>query len=98
MSYWLYILRLQSRGLYIGQTKDLNQRYKEHCSGQASRTTKLDSPIGIVYREKYQTLIEARKRETQIKKWSKAKKEALIAGDTAKLKGLAKSRQYRKKD
>jgi hypothetical protein len=33
----------------------------------------------------------ARKREIQIKKWSRAKKEALIAGDFVKLKNLSHS-------
>jgi len=92
MSTFVYILRLQSSGLYVGQTSDLNQRYKDHCSGRASRTTKLDPPVGIIYTEECDTLVDARKREAQIKRWSKAKKEALISGDTKRLRSLAKSR------
>jgi putative endonuclease len=87
---WLYILRLKSGQLYIGSTTDLDQRYKDHCSGKACRTTQLDPPVGIVYTEKFDTFTEARRREAQIKKWSRSKKEALVSGDLAKLKEFAK--------
>ena len=92
MSAWIYILRLKSGQLYIGSTTDLDQRYKDHCSGKACRTTKLDPPVSLVYSEEYQTFSDARKRESQIKKWSRAKKEALVSGDMEKLYLHAKSR------
>ncbi len=98
MSAWFYILRLKSGALYIGATTDLNQRYRDHCSGKACRTTKLDPPVALVHSEEYQTFGEARKREAQIKRWSRAKKEALVSGDTARLHELSKgmTRVYRK--
>ena len=93
MPAWLYILRLKSGQLYIGSTTDLDQRYKDHCSGKACRTTKFDPPVGLVYSEKLDIFSEARKREAQIKRWSRAKKEALVSGDLIKLKDLSKSRK-----
>ena len=93
MSAYLYILRLRSGQLYIGSTTDLEQRYKDHCAGKACRTTKFDPPIGLVYSEELTTFPEARKRESQIKRWTRAKKEALIAGDSRKLRCLSKSRK-----
>ena len=93
MPAWFYILRLKSGQLYIGSTTDLDQRYKDHCCGKACRTTKLDPPVELVYSEEYDTFSKARRREAQIKHWSRAKKEALVAGDLSKLKGLSKSRR-----
>jgi len=93
MPAWFYILRLKSGQLYIGSTTNLDQRYKDHRSGKACRTTKLDPPVELVYSEKYDTFAEARRRETQIKRWSRAKKEALVSEDLSKLKGLSKSRK-----
>ena len=93
---YLYILRLKSGGLYIGATTDLMQRYQDHQNGKACRTTKLDPPIKVVYSESLPTFSDARKREAQIKRWSRAKKEALVAGDIVKLQNLSKSRN--KKD
>jgi putative endonuclease len=90
---YLYILRLKSGGLYIGSTTDLKQRYQDHQNGKACRTTNLDPPMKLVYSESYPIFSEARKREAQIKRWTRAKKEALVAGDMNKLRQLSKSRQ-----
>jgi putative endonuclease len=96
MTAWLYILRLKSGSLYIGATTDLKQRYQDHQNGKACRTTKLDPPIRVVYSESLPTFSDARKREAQIKRWSRAKKEALVAGDIVKLRNLSKSRNKKK--
>jgi len=90
---WFYILRLKSGALYIGATTASDQRYKDHCSGKACRTTKIDPPLALVYTETFESLSGARKRELQVKRWSRAKKEALVSGNMAKLKELAKSRK-----
>jgi putative endonuclease len=95
MTAWLYILRLKSGNLYIGATTDLKQRYQDHQNGKACRTTKLDPPVKVVYSESLPTFSDARKREAQIKRWSRAKKEALVAGDMVKQRNLSKSRNNR---
>jgi predicted GIY-YIG superfamily endonuclease len=92
MPAWFYILRLKSGNLYIGSTTDLEKRYEDHCSGRACRTTKFDSPAAIVLSEQFKTFSQARLRESQVKRWSRAKKEALISGDFATLENLAKSK------
>jgi putative endonuclease len=92
MTAWTYILRLKSGQLYIGSTTDLKQRYQDHLKGRACRTTKLDPPVKVVYSESLPIFSDARKREAQIKRWSRAKKEALVAGDIVKLQNLSKSR------
>jgi len=71
----------------------LEERYKAHLAGKACRTTQLDPPVDLVYSEKFGTFSEARKREAQIKRWSRAKKEALVSGDLISLKDLSKSRK-----
>ena len=93
MPAWLYILRLKSGQLYIGSTADLDQRYKDHRSGKACRTTQLDPPQKLLYSEELDSFSDARKREAQIKRWSRAKKETLVSGDLTKLKDLSKSRK-----
>jgi len=92
MPAWFYILRLKSGALYIGAKTDLDQRYTDHCSGRACRTTKLDPPVGLIHSESFETRLEARRREAQVKPWSGAKKEALVSGDVAKLRERSKSR------
>lgn len=46
------------------------------------------TPVRLVYSEKFLTLQEAMKREWQIKRWVKTKKEALIKGNLKLLKQL----------
>lgn len=83
VSYFVYVLRTSSNTLYIGQTNNLEKRIKEHIN-KNTRSAKyikyLDS-CELVYSEEYPTRIEAMRREFQLKKWTKAKKEALIAGN-----------------
>ncbi len=91
MPAWTYILRLKSGGLYIGSTADLQRRYAEHRSGNACRTTKLDPPEKLAHAELFSNLAAARKREQQLKRWTRAKKEALINGDKEALRSLSRS-------
>ena len=85
----MYVLRLKSGALYPGATRNLPQRIKAHFGGYACRTTSLDPPMDVVYTEQFETLGQARTRENQLKRWSRAKKEALIQGDLTSLKILS---------
>ena len=93
MTAWTYILRLKSGQLYIGSSTNLEHRYQDHRNGKACRTTTLDPPVKLVYSESFATFSEARKREAQIKRWTRAKKEALVTGDINKLRILSKSKR-----
>jgi putative endonuclease len=53
-------------------------------------------PVTLVYQKEFQNPNEAIAFEKQLKRWSRAKKEALIAGDIEKLKQLAKSKSNSK--
>lgn len=89
----VYFLRLRSGIIYIGASVDLPQRLDDHVSGQACRTTRLDPPITVLRVETHATFAEARARETQLKRWSRPKKDALIRGDLDHLRVLSQSRK-----
>ena len=84
--------RLQSGGLYVGCSTDFETRFREHETATACRTTKLDSPSSVAWIELQPDLPTARRREVQIKKRSRAKKEALLSGNSESLHRLATSR------
>lgn len=90
MSYFIYILRTQNNKLYIGHTNSLDRRELEHKTHHHGAKFIEDnkSSFGLVYFEKFNTRTEAMKREEQLKGWTRAKKEALIAGDLNLLKKL----------
>ena len=88
----VYFLRLRSGEFYVGASENLEQRLEAHATGLAGRTTRLDPPISFLGFEILSTFSAARLRETQLKRWTRAKKEALIRGDLLALKRLSRSR------
>ncbi len=87
----VYILRCSDDSFYVGLTNDLKQRIQDHKSGDGAQYTCARLPVSLEYSERFRSKKEAENREQQLKRWSKAKKEALIAGNLAKLKQLSKS-------
>ncbi len=84
----VYILRCADNALYIGETADLEGRLVKHRDGSACVFTARRRPVALVYSELQETRAAALRRERQLKKWTRAKKEALIAGDLALLRRL----------
>ena len=86
--HFVYILRCADGALYVGETNDLGLRLERHQNGSASRFTAHRRPVAMVYAEEYPDRMSALARERQFKRWTRAKKEALIARDLALLKRL----------
>lgn len=76
--YFVYMIKDNTNSLHIGLTDNPERRLREHNSGRGALFTKSTSSFEIVFLEEYETLTEARKRETQLKKWRREKKEFLI--------------------
>lgn len=76
--FFLYILRGPKNHLYIGITKDINKRIDRHKKREGAEFTKRNKTYSLVYKESYDTYLEARRRESQIKGWKRDKKEKLI--------------------
>ncbi len=78
--FYFYILRCADSTLYCGQTNNLTRRIQEHNTDKhkSAKYVRGRTPAYLVYSETYKTLQEVMKRELQVKKWSKAKKETLI--------------------
>jgi putative endonuclease len=86
--YFVYIVRCSDGTLYTGYTRDPQEREKAHNSGKGAKYTFGRRPVSLIYSEEFDTLSEALKREHQLKRWTRAEKEALVAGDLSKLKRL----------
>lgn len=91
-SSWVYILQSEDGSLYIGQTNNLARRVRQHGSGRGSKFTRDHEAPRLVYCEGPVATEVAVAREAQLKRWARAKKEALIRGDVAALQRLARSR------
>ena len=88
----VYVVRCSDGTLYVGHTEDPESRVKAHNDGRGASYTFKRRPVRLVYFEAYQSEVEAVERERQLKRWSPAKKEALIAGDLQRLRQLSRRR------
>ena len=93
MTATIYILQCSDESYYVGTTRtSLERRLAEHNSGHYGGYTRLRRPIALKFAEEFKDPIEAVTMERRIKKWTRAKKEALINGDFDALKVLARRR------
>ena len=92
MGGWVYILCCSDRTYYTGCTSNLIQRIGLHEVGIGSTYTRARLPVRLVFSCEFPTIEEAIRAEREIKGWSRAKKEALIAGRFDLLHELAKCR------
>ena len=79
--FFVYIVRCADATLYTGFARDPHARVVVHNSGKGAKYTRSRLPVSLVYVEQCQSLSAALKREHQLKPWSRAQKEALIAGE-----------------
>jgi len=79
MPHFIYILKCVDQTLYVGSTTDLEKRLHQHNHAKAgAHYTKIRRPVILVYSEQFATLAEARAREAEIKRLTRAKKLELI--------------------
>jgi putative endonuclease len=65
--FYSYVLKSLKNGrYYTGSTNDLERRIKEHNSGQTKYTSQ-SGPFELIYKESYNTKLEAIKREKFLK-------------------------------
>jgi putative endonuclease len=89
-TYFVYILKCKDGSYYTGITSDLHKRVKEHEGGvHTDSYTFSRRPVSLVYFEQYSNPMAAIARETQIKGWTRKKKEALITENYNALHDLA---------
>ncbi|PJA32445.1 MAG: hypothetical protein CO187_03925 [Zetaproteobacteria bacterium CG_4_9_14_3_um_filter_53_7] len=76
--WFLYLIRCNNGHLYTGITTDVERRFSEHCSGKGAKFLRGKGPLQLVFQQQAGDQSEALKTEAQVKKMSKAGKEALI--------------------
>ena len=90
---YVYILKCSDNTYYTGITSNLEQRITEHKLGKHIESyTYKRRPIELMFYAEFTDISIAIQTEKQIKKWSKAKKEALINDEFEKLPNLAKKK------
>ena len=88
--WYTYILQCSDKSYYAGHTNNLSERVNRHNAGRAALWTACRLPVKLIYNEALETEEQAVNRERQIKKWSRAKKQALLTADKTSLKELSR--------
>ncbi|MDQ3050526.1 MAG: GIY-YIG nuclease family protein [Bacteroidota bacterium] len=88
--FYTYILHCSDDSYYVGVTNNIIRRVNEHNSENFPRSyCYLRRPVNLVYIRIFHYIEQAIAFEKQLKRWSRAKKQALIYQDFKKLHGLA---------
>jgi len=77
-TYYVYIMASKSRIIYVGVTGFLMARVLRHRTGEGGEFTRKYQVHRLVYFQSYHNVGDAIARETEIKKWRREKKVALI--------------------
>jgi putative endonuclease len=89
----VYILRCADNSYYVGSTRtSLEERVAQHDHGHFGGYTAKRRPVTLVWLQDFERITDAIAAERQLKGWSRAKKDALVAGDYSLLHELAKCR------
>ena len=76
--HFVYMIQNSVGKLYVGIAKNPQNRVAYHNQKHGAKFTKYIPDFKIIFLEQYETLAQARKREIQVKKWRREKKEILV--------------------
>lgn len=93
MAAQVYILKCADGSYYTGLTTNFDQRMQQHYESRSSYVA-TRRPFECVYAAEFENIHDAIAWERRLKRWTRAKKEAVIAGRFDDLPGLARSRQH----
>ena len=74
----MYVAECRDKTLYVGIARDLSKRIKEHNTSDKCRYTRFRKPLRLVYSEVCIDYNTARKRELEVKRFSRKKKLGLL--------------------
>ena len=78
MSWIVYMVKCSDNSIYTGISNDLKKRLDTHAQGNGSKYVRTRLPFKLIYIENSQSRSNALKREMEIKKLTKKKKELLV--------------------
>lgn len=76
--HYFYLARCADGSLYAGTCVNAKEREAKHNAGTGAKYTRSRLPVTIIYKERLADLSSARKREAEVKKWTKERKEGLV--------------------
>jgi len=80
--WYLYLVRTASGSLYTGIATDVARRFAEHQAGapKGARSLRGKGPLTLEFQRPVGDRSRASRLEWQVKRWPRARKELLVAG------------------
>jgi predicted GIY-YIG superfamily endonuclease len=88
---WVYIVLCSDGSYYVGSTIDIEKRIIDHNEVRYEGYTSSRLPVTLLWSSEFSDIRYAFEYERKIKKWSRAKKEALMKGNYDQLHLLSRS-------
>jgi putative endonuclease len=79
MPFFCYMVECVDGTFYTGWSTDPERREKTHNAGQGAKYTRMRRPLKLIYIEELPDKSSALKREREIKKFSRKRKEKLAS-------------------
>ena len=76
--WFVYLVRCSDGTIYTGITKTVSERIATHNEGKGATYTAQRRPVSLLYQESHPDQGSALRREAEIKKWRKGKKEEFV--------------------
>ena len=81
--WFFYLARCADDSIYAGICKNLRDREAKHNEGTGAKYTRSRRPVRIVYSESFPSQSAALRREAQVKRWRRSKKQSLVMSATS---------------
>ncbi len=78
MPFFCYMVECADESFYTGWSTDPERRVTVHNAGRGAKYTRMRRPVKLIYVEELPDKSSAMKREIEIKKLSRKRKEALV--------------------
>jgi len=79
-NWFLYMVRCADDTIYTGISIDVQARIEKHNQGKGAKYTSTRLPVKLIYYESQPDQISAMKREVEVKRWGRKRKENLALG------------------
>jgi putative endonuclease len=77
-TWFCYMVKCSDGAFYVGISNDVVERVEEHNRGFGPKFTKARRPVELIWSQSFPDIFAARRREIELKGWSRAKKLRLI--------------------
>lgn len=95
---WVYIVECSDLSYYVGSTIALEERISDHNTGRYKGYTSARLPVILLWSHEFSDIRYAFEFKRKIKKWTRAKKEALMKGNFEVVHQLSRSSYSKSKD